>query len=224
MDEKTKLFLFDWKEIALIFVFMIFIAITSFAIGIKIGKNISYTKSGYVPSDREKIEMKSIQEEKLEEIVNKPTEEKDKDKKLNTYQKLESEFNRLDEKNNEAMDNSEVDVIDQAKAPANPVAPETSAPAQEVQKSEQIPSGSQYAGKFTIQLASYDAMSDAEKFADGFRVRGYNPIINEVYLEGKGTWYRVSLGIFDTKVEARQYITENESLFKGQDFVISEIR
>lgn len=78
-----------------------------------------------------------------------------------------------------------------------------------------------YAGKFTIQLGSYDQVGDAQKFADGFRIRGYNPIINEVELKGRGTWYRVSLGVFDNASEAKEYILQEKTLFEGQDYVIA---
>jgi cell division protein FtsN len=80
------------------------------------------------------------------------------------------------------------------------------------------------AGKFTIQLGSYSDIEEAKQFAEGFTVRGYSPIINEVRIDGKGTWYRVSLGLFNTVEEARSYIKEEQSLFQGQEHVISEIR
>jgi septal ring-binding cell division protein DamX len=78
-------------------------------------------------------------------------------------------------------------------------------------------------GKYTIQLGSYNTLDEAKQFAEGFTVRGYNPIINEVKIEGKGTWYRVSLGVFTTVEEAKSYIKQEQSLFSGQDHVISKI-
>ncbi|MEI8347083.1 MAG: SPOR domain-containing protein [Pseudomonadota bacterium] len=79
----------------------------------------------------------------------------------------------------------------------------------------------QYSGKFTIQLGSHRSKEEAEKFADGFRIRGYNPIISEVDLGNKGTWYRVSLGVFENVTDAKDYIiTKEKALFQGQDYVI----
>jgi len=79
-------------------------------------------------------------------------------------------------------------------------------------------------GKFTIQLGSYNTMDEAKQFAEGFTVRGYNPIINEVKIDGKGKWYRVSLGLFNTAEEAKKYIKDEQSLFSGQDHIITEIK
>jgi hypothetical protein len=46
MDSKTKLYVFAKKEVGLIFIFMILIAITSFVLGVKIGKNYSLEMAG----------------------------------------------------------------------------------------------------------------------------------------------------------------------------------
>jgi len=79
-----------------------------------------------------------------------------------------------------------------------------------------------YAGKYTIQLGSYQTKEEAEQFAEGFRLRGYTPVINEVSVATKGTWFRVNLGIFDTVLDAKDYILKERSLFQGQDYVIGK--
>jgi hypothetical protein len=63
-------------------------------------------------------------------------------------------------------------------------------------------------------------MEEAEDFAEGFKARGYDPIINQIDIKGKGTWFRVSLGAFATQEEAKTYITKEKSLFLGQDYTI----
>ncbi len=55
-------------------------------------------------------------------------------------------------------------------------------------------------------------------------MRGYSPIINETTIDGKGTWYRVSLGLFGTVEEAKTYVKNEQSLFSGQDYVITELK
>jgi cell division protein FtsN len=76
------------------------------------------------------------------------------------------------------------------------------------------------AGKFTIQLGSHRTLKEAEEFAEGFKARGYDPIINQIDIKGKGTWYRVSLGAFNTNEEAKSYIVREKTLFIGQDYTI----
>ena len=255
MDEKTNFYVFAKKEIALIFLFMIVIAVTSFVLGVKVGKSYSYEKAGFTEEDRKNILMNSRSEEVVKDLVkkDKSTEE---DKKLkrkkvldSTFEKLEEEFNKLDQDVNKAIPpeasspKSKQDKggllasNDLAKKKEEKVelAPSMkgggqdleNSPALEVASEEPVkmvvPEASmrdQVRGKFTIQLGSYQSIADAQSFADGFRVRGYKVIVNEVELNGRGIWFRVSLGIFDSVSEAKSYVLREKVLFKGQDYVI----
>ena len=251
MDEKTNFYVFAKKEIALIFLFMLVIAVTSFVLGVKVGKSYSYEKAGFTEEDRENIRMNSRSEEVVKDLVkkDKSTEE---DKKLkrkkvldSTYEKLEEEFNKLDQDVNKVKPpeasipkgsqekgalqaaspspkkkEDKVDLAPKAKGLQKKSASEVSyeEPAQ-----VEVPEASmrdQVRGKFTIQLGSYQSIADAQSFADGFRVRGYKVIVNEVELNGRGIWFRVSLGIFDSVSEAKSYVLREKVLFKGQDYVI----
>jgi cell division protein FtsN len=177
--------------------------ITSFTLGIRLGKKLALNESGVKPEDVAAVELKSTLEEDAEAVIS-------EDSKLSDEEKLKK---LMDESKNRLTDELEKFSVDEA--------PTKEAPA----KTTPAPSKpSAMAGKFTIQLGSYSDIEEAKQFAEGFTVRGYSPIINEVKIDGKGTWYRVSLGLFNTVEEARSYIKEEQSLFQGQEHVISEIR
>lgn len=202
MDSKTKLYVFAKKEIALIFVFMILIAVTSFVLGVKVGKNYSLEVSGITHEDQKKVvELLSQKEEELNGIKTNPN-----------SGKLESGDieSKLKEKINE-----EFGVQKEYK-------PSTDAP-MSTEKTTTSTQKDSLSGKFTIQLSSHRTLEEAEIFAEGFRARGYNPIINQTELKGKGTWYRVSLEAFDTQEEAKAYVTKEKTLFMGQDFTIIKL-
>ncbi len=78
-------------------------------------------------------------------------------------------------------------------------------------------------GKFTIQLGSFQTYQEAKSFSENFVARNYRPIINQVDLGDRGTWFRVGLGIFDTEASARKYRNREASLFDGQDTYINII-
>jgi len=241
MDEKTNFYVFAKKEIALIFLFMLVIAVTSFVLGVKVGKSYSYEMAGFTEEDRENIKIHSRSEETVKEMVKKDERtEKDKKKKRgevldSTYEQLEEEFKKLDEKVNQ---NKKVEppavkeevtkkIIQKPPTPAPAEKRDERASIEETHSLETantpMPEASlrdQYRGKFTIQLGSYQSLDDAESFADGFRIRGYRPIINEVDIKKRGIWYRVSLGIFESVGKAKDYVLREKTLFKGQDYVI----
>lgn len=215
MDAKTKLYVFAKKEVALIFIFMILIAITSFVLGIKIGKNYSLELAGITKEDHQKVsnELLSAKEEELQAIKSNP--------ESSTVESSEIE-NKLQEKINsefgEGAGAAAHGSTDSHGAPATPATP-TAATIPGAVK-ERNSSGDGFSGKFTIQLGSHRTLKEAEAFAEGFRARGYNPIINQVEIKGKGTWYRVSLEAFDTEAEAKAYIAKEKTLFMGQDYHI----
>ncbi|MBC7429827.1 MAG: SPOR domain-containing protein [Bacteriovorax sp.] len=207
MDSKTKLYVFAKKEVALIFIFMILIAVTSFVLGVKIGKNYSMEMAGITKEDQKKvIELLSNKEEELSTIKANPeanaVESSDIENKL--QEKISEEFGKKDGKPAEHG---------MSTAPVKTEAAHAEAPKQSTTKDA-------LSGKFTIQLGSHRTLKEAEAFAEGFRARGYNPIINQIEIKGKGTWYRVSLEAFNTAEEAKAYVGREKTLFMGQDYTI----
>ena len=226
MDENTKLYVFSKREVALIFLFMFLIALTSFVFGVKIGKNYSYEQSGFTPSERNQVDLLSGQEEKVNEVVNEVSNSKDKgkviiedlNKKLEEHIKTETDGQgkRFEDEPKEEAPKVEMEgdgTTDNSGNQAIEPAPGTLVDTPTAAK----PAPDQYTGKYTINLGAYQSMDEAQGFAEGFKVRGYNPIINEVELPNKGIWYRVSLGVFDNITEAKEYVKKEYSLFQGQD-------
>lgn len=198
MEENNKVIVFEKKEIVLIFLLVLILIVTSFTIGVRLGKKISLDASGVKPEDVKAVELKSSVEEDAEKTIAEDSDIPDEEK----LKKL------MDE--SKARLSDELDKLSQDDVQSKPDA------------SAEVPNA--MAGKFTIQLGSYNNLEEAKQFAEGFTVRGYNPIINEVKISGKGVWYRVSLGLFNTVEEAKKYIREEQSLFAGQDHIITEIR
>jgi cell division protein FtsN len=204
MDSKTKLYVFAKKEVALIFIFMILIAVTSFVLGVKIGKNYSLGMAGVTPEDQKKvIELLSSKEEELSRIRANP--------QANTVESSDIEH-KLQEKISEEFGGASKPAATEVHGAnmSHEAAPATVANAGKDDLS----------GKYTIQLGSHRTLKEAESFAEGFRARGYNPIINQIEIKGKGTWYRVSLEAFNNADEAKAYVGKEKSLFTGQDYTI----
>ena len=197
---------------------MILTAIISFVLGIKVGKNYSFQEAGFTQEDQQQVELKSQQEETVDNIA--PTGEvsssDSEGKKLNTqdasYKKLEEEFKKLETGEEPARPEPALDVTPTA---TNSTATPTGKDFDSLRE--------KYVGKYTIQLGSFKTLDEGKHFADAFKLRGYNPIINEVDLKERGIWFRVSLGTFDSPQEAKTYIKKEQSLLQGQDYVIVKI-
>ncbi len=198
MEENNKVVIFEKKELVLISLLVLVLIATSFTIGVKMGKRISLDAAGVTAEDKKTVELKSAVEEDAEKTLS-------EDAQLTDEEKLRK---LMEESKTKLSDELEKFSSEEKTAPV----------------ANQTPAANPMAGKYTIQLGSYNTLEEAKQFAEGFTVRGYNPIINEVKIEGKGTWYRVSLGAFDTVEATKKYIRAEQSLFAGQDHVITEIK
>lgn len=60
-------------------------------------------------------------------------------------------------------------------------------------------------GKYTVQIASFKKMGNAQKFAEQLKNKGYPAFITKALINSKGTWYRVRVGTFKNRNKARKY-------------------
>ncbi len=201
MEENNKVVIFEKKELVLISLLILVLIVTSFTIGVKMGKRISLDASGVTAEDKKTVELKSAVEEDAEKTLSTDSQLTDEEKLKKLMDESKTQLTEELEKFSSDEKKTAVATETANSTPANPMA-----------------------GKYTIQLGSYNTVEEAKQFAEGFTVRGYNPLINEVTIAGKGTWYRVSLGVFDTVEAAKKYIRDEKSLFSGQDHVITEIK
>ncbi len=59
--------------------------------------------------------------------------------------------------------------------------------------------------RFTVQIASFPYLGNAQEMEQSLKSKSYPAFIQKSEVPGKGTWYRVRLGEFNTRQEAEQY-------------------
>lgn len=217
MDDKTNLYVFEKKEVALIFIFMILIAVTSFVLGVKVGKSFTYNEVDQALDEVNQVEILSDAEEKANQVMDQTSSSSDDNFEEDVHRRIEEHIKNEFEKDTGDYEPEETNPLPSDDLlTGEPLEPEATK-AQNDQKSEQL------RGKYTIQLSSHRSKNEAQEFAQGFEVRGYEPIINEVEVPNKGVWYRVSIGAFDTITEAKEYVLKERSLFQGEDYVFQRL-
>ncbi len=250
MEDQKNVLVFEKKELIILFLLLILALATAFTLGVRLGRKWDLNKSGYTNDDLEQVALESVKEEAAKEILDAKkkleikTEDEEITKKIggDAFSKLKKEFESLEDENikkakDKTVDASPVgsegpsadtksliDSYDISTAPLDvKVDGET-----EVDKapvtSDVDPSEANYIGKYTVQVGSYKTIEDAKKFASGFEVRGYTPIINEVKLKNRGVWYRVGIGVFDNVESAKIYINEKRDLFQSYDYIVTQIK
>jgi cell division septation protein DedD len=237
MNEKSNFYVFERKEIFLVILFVILIAITSFLFGLKIGSGYSFQNTGNTSSDLQqittetkKVDFISTEEEKVQKLVKKEeaTKREDINEKIekSLKQKMIDEFSQENKKfAKPAVDMNAMEKMNKPMEEKQPMAKpqeeakveEPAAQAPQVEEKEDS-----FSGKYTIQLSSFQSLAEAKEFAEGFKVLGYNPIINEKNIPGRGNWFRVSIGVFNSLAETKNYILKNKSLFAERDYVLTK--
>ncbi len=216
MNEKAKLFVFDRLEVFIILTIMLLVGVASFTFGVKVGQEFTYKAQGFSQEERDLIELKSAVEEDVQDIQG---EMKVDNAQINidNQRALEEKFEKLDEvaKPDEPAIAPKLNQVTPTKT--DPVSTERKQIIDDLNENA-------HKGKWTIQLGSYPEVDQAKRFADGFKGRGYYPIINEVPIDGKGIWFRVGLGVFDSVGDAEKYVKQEETLFQGQDYIIVKLQ
>lgn len=217
MDDKTNLYVFEKKEVALIFIFMILIAVTSFVLGVKVGKSFTYNEVDQALDQVNQVEILSDEEEKANQVMDQASPTSDDDFEEDVHRRIEEHIKNEFEKDSGDYEPEETNPMPSDDLLSGEPLEAEAEDVQDDQQSEQL------RGKYTIQLSSHRSKNEAQEFAQGFEVRGYEPIINEVEVPDKGVWYRVSIGAFDTITEAKEYVLKERSLFQGEDYVFQRL-
>jgi len=227
MEENSKLFVFEKKEVILIFVFIVLISVISFTLGVRTGKGLSLKHDDYTKEDVKAIDLKSVDEEFVDSVVEKKSEvevdtpvdvSKDKvetsiDDQKAMEQRLREEMEKLA---SEDVDNvSPAIKVNEKSEVVEKVDPASST-------DDVYNRNKDFKGKYTIQLYSNQSEEAAKDFADGFIVKGYDVIVNEVVIAGKGKWYRVSIGVFDSVNDAKEYLNKENKLFQSNKYIIQQ--
>lgn len=64
---------------------------------------------------------------------------------------------------------------------------------------------------FAIQVGSYPNPDEAHHWVSHWKQKGYQAFLVSADIPGKGRWYRVRLGRFDSKEEAQSYLKDFQS-------------
>ena len=60
-------------------------------------------------------------------------------------------------------------------------------------------------GRYTIQIGAFQKEGEAKQIVNKLKSKGYPAFIKTAEVPGKGTWYRVRIGTFSTRVTAKLY-------------------
>lgn len=88
-------------------------------------------------------------------------------------------------------------------APAEPSPPEPADDADAAAR-DGLTAGPAKRGEYTVQVSAYQSLAEARTYATKLERDGHKPFIVRAQINGKGTWFRVRLGRFETENQAKR--------------------
>ncbi|HKX31912.1 MAG TPA: SPOR domain-containing protein [Blastocatellia bacterium] len=84
-----------------------------------------------------------------------------------------------------------------------------------------LPTAAKAQARFTVQLEATPELSVAQDKVKQYKGQGLDAYIVRTEVPGKGTFYRIRVGLFDTQADAKSYIGQLQKLGFGSDFYIA---
>lgn len=195
MTKKTGLFIFEKREVWVLFLLAITVAVFAFILGVHLGKKVgdsqnvaelkdatpAHTADDMVPDRVQLTEQAQGVDQAVTESLN---------------QALHEEVQNAGIKLN---------VKRQVQLPEKTVSKNAGATTLESdEKKEVIPALVRQSpeGKYTIQVGSFPSLSEASEELSALENKGVEPFMRHTLIRGKGEWYRIYLGGYDSKKQA----------------------
>lgn len=208
MDQKRRLFIYDRKEVGVLILLGVGVALFAFTLGVHLGKQV-VPKTVETAGEAKPVEPLTAAQEQApsrteisQEVKNVPAavdetlDQSLRDEIAKTGLQVEKPRQvELPEKVRKKDTTApEVGAVDHAVSQVSPPKNETPHQAAPV-------SGSS-ASRYTLQVGSYPSLSDAEPELLKLNENGLRAEVREVEITGKGKWYRLFVGQFDTVKDA----------------------
>ncbi len=184
-----------------------FISVWMFVLGVLVGRGTSPLKFDIEKFEKEisalraSAEKKELEQQDLEKYAEKGR------GRLEFYEELK--------KTGAEDDDDLIEPVIKRAAIKAPEEPKTKKPAPKIKKPELVRKKEKKRaekpapGKYTIQVASLKEKRQADGLARKLRKKGLPVYIEEAAIRNKGVWYRVRIGSYKSKDEAKKFIRDN---------------
>jgi len=219
MDKKPRLFIYDRKEMGVLLLLILLIAVFAFTLGVHLGKQVGVpathldevasvtsaaTEPDSVPNRQDLTEQapgavpaadETLAREMHKEVVATGI-------RLDTPRPVELPSNS---KSLARTDTSAKPVHDEMSESSVPAAKRGSP-----------------AGKFTLQIGSHQKLLEAKDQIEALETLGLRPFLRGVDLKTKGKWFRVYLGGYQTRDEAEKAGARFRAQQMIQSFIVAK--
>lgn len=201
LDQKRRLFIYDRKEVGVLILLGVGVALFAFTLGVHLGKQVvpkaieTASESKAVEPMDSAVEQAPNRNEIAKEVKNVPAAV---DETLD--QSLRDEIAKTGLQVEKAR---QVELPEKVKMPKAAIVRNPEVRSETPATTRAPPSLTNTArGRYTLQVGSYPSLRDAEPELLKLNENGLRAQVREVELAGKGKWYRLFVGQFDSVKDA----------------------
>lgn len=199
MDQRRKLFIYDRKEVGILILLGVGVALFAFTLGVHLGKQVvppaaeTVADSGSIdPVDATKSQNPNRNEianevKHVPEAVEETLDQNLRDEVAKTGLQVDAKKPLSFPTQTKAESKPGIGANDRTPDPASRAAPKA-APG----------------GRYTLQVGSYPSLDEAEPMLLKLNEQGLRAQVKEVEIRGKGKWFRLFVGEFQTVSDAEK--------------------
>jgi cell division protein FtsN len=207
-EKRQRLFIYDRKEVLVLLLLAVMVTLFAFTLGLHMGKRVvtKTVHTGAAPVDPAETNPDAIpnRQELTEQAKNAPEA---------VEESLDQELH-----NEVARNGLKMEVPRQVDLPKETKSEKHAAPTAIAAAKRHAPSG-----RYTLQVGSYADLKQAREQVDALEAAGIEPLLRSIQIKGKGTWYRIYLGGFNTKEEAEKAGARFRESHMIDSFIISNM-
>ncbi len=226
MEPRHELLVFNKKEVGIILMLLGLVALFSFTLGVRLGKKLSLVHSteshGHAPLTGEAAHSETAHHEAAghgHDTTEHKSAAEDKVADKVAAKEAQTAAAVAEEHADEALSKE----IDEKKAGTGKALPMSFPTERKTEKAPQKKSEKVMAGKFTLQVGSHRTLAEAVEQVNEFKKNGLDAFYREVQIPGKGTWYRVGIGLFPSKEMAEKTAANWKTTKKLPSYIIQKV-
>jgi cell division protein FtsN len=216
MNQKQRVFIYDRKEMGILTLLGVMVAVFAFTLGVHLGKKVGGTTKAanpaaetapvatvndQVPEPREISEQAKGAEQAATDALRETLEDEVEKTGVKTEKPVQVELPRKPK-----TENAGATTLQGIKRVA-----------------ETVHANKTTAARFSLQIGSYPTTAEAQSRVASIAKIGLKPFFKEADLKGKGRWYRVYLGEYSTKAEAERAGQKFRSEQVIDSFIVAKV-
>jgi len=198
MQQKQRLFIYDRKEMGVLLLLALLVAVFAFTLGVHLGKRVG---TGEMAAEAPAVTMAATEEDSVPSAQE--LSDQNKGAQLESDEVLDiAAHDEVGRTGLKAAVRRQIELPQKSKAEKANAAPKPEDGLVDASLQSLAAVSRAASGKYTLQIGSHPKIETAREQVSNAEAAGLKPMLRIVELPGRGRWYRIFVGGYASKDEA----------------------